>query len=70
MSLWIHRRLSRLRPVADDSVKTCGHSSPTHYLFDATSQVDRMRWLALCRECFVLHAHQPEVAVGVPMEAA
>lgn len=63
MNLWIHRKFSKLRPGADDSVKTCGHQHAVWFFFDATSPLDRMRWIGLCQSCFVLYAHEPETAV-------
>jgi hypothetical protein len=70
MNLWIHRRLSKLRPSDGESVRTCGHPNPAHYFFNAADPMNRLRWLALCRECFANHGHEPEVAVAVETEAA
>lgn len=68
--IWIHRRHSRLRPAERDDVRTCGHANANHFFFDATSPVSRLRWIALCRECFIQFGHTPEVAIRVETEAA
>lgn len=65
MSLWIHRRNSKLRPNDGDDVRTCGHQHAVYFLFDAASAVDRMKWICLCRPCFVAHAHEPEAAIEI-----
>jgi hypothetical protein len=69
MNLWIHRRNSKLRPGPNDAVKSCGHQHAVYFLFDATSPMNHLRWIALCRPCFVAHGHEPEIAVGIEVEA-
>jgi hypothetical protein len=70
MNVWVHRKLSKLRPTNGEGVRTCGHSMAENYFFNASDRIDGLRWIALCRHCFVSHGHEPEIAVGVEREAA
>lgn len=61
--IWIHRRLSKLGPAEGDVVMRCGHAHATHFFFNAADRMNNLRWIALCRQCFIAHAHEPEIAV-------
>jgi len=63
VNLWIHRRNSKLRPGPNDAVKSCGHEQANHFFFNANDPISGLRWLALCRSCFIQNAHQPEIAI-------
>ena len=61
--MWIHRRLSKLRPSDGDNVRTCGHQHASYFFFNAADSMNNLRWLALCEPCFASHGHQPELAI-------
>ena len=68
--LWLHRRLSKLRPREGDVVSNCGHKHAAYFFFDGRDPINHLRWLALCRECFVRFGHCPEDAIRTEVEAA
>ena len=72
--VWIHRRLSKLRPSSGDDVRTCGHQQASYFFFNAADSMNDLHWIGLCRQCFTQHAHEPKSAVtaenGIPASTA